>query len=308
MMRRALLSRHTAVRYVSSGTGDRSPWLPNAALKKVSEGQRSAFFTLLRVHDFLVPADEQAASSSVDALGRPAGEGIEVAERVKRHAAEECDALIAKHANLLPEGCERAPAHLQMAALAISAHRAMLREASKVDYYGYAAEDHLLCRRVVAGALGVHAEADGSPPHGSPVMWLPNRIALTLTFDKDKVLRRMVDNFAIDLGRAFELESLEPAPSCRMKYCLYTEVLRAEGEPLLMPIFWALHGATFAGVPGYEFEPPEFGDGDVGCTFWFGRGDGSWKFRFRSDYGYRYRRDAIADSDTFARFVTNSSL
>ena len=47
--------------------------------------------------------------------------------------------------------------------------------------------------------------------------------------------------------------------------------VNAEGEPLLSPIFWALHEATFKGVPGYSFEAPqESGDEDTGCTFLFG--------------------------------------
>ena len=254
--------RHAARRSLSS-TPPAPPWLPDT--------QRTAFFTLLRVHDFLVPTDPEAAKNSVDALGRPAGDGLAVVERVKADAGEECDALMAKHTNadFMPQGCDRAPAHLQMAALAVSAHRAMLREAAAGDY-GYAAEDFLLARRVVAGALGVHAEADGSTPTGVPVMWLPNRTALTLTFNKEAVLRRMVENFQTDLGLAFEFEPIEPAPSCRMTRCLYTEVLRAEGGPLLMPVFSALHGATFAGVPNFEFEQPEWGGHVVGgCTFRF---------------------------------------
>jgi len=244
-----------------------------AGLKKVQEGQRSAFFTLLRTHDFLVLTDPEAAKESVDVLGRPAGNGIEVADRVKADAAEETDALIAKHvsAPFLADGCARAEAHLQMAALALGAKRALLREAQKPEY-GFAGEDELKARSVVAGALGVVAPADGSVPYGAPVMWLPNRTAVALSWDKPKTIQRMVDNFHVDLGRAFELEAIEPAPSCRMTRCLYTDFLRAEGEPLLMPVFWALHEATFKGVPGYEFEPPDAGGGLVegdGCTFWF---------------------------------------
>ena len=72
-------------------------------------------------------------------------------------------------------------------------------------------------------------------------------------------------------AQGFELEPLDPAPSTRMTRCLYTDFCRAEGEPLLSPIFWALHEATFKGVPGYSFEAPqESGDEDTGCTFLFG--------------------------------------
>jgi len=244
-------------------------------MKAVQEGQRSAFFSLLRTHDFLVPEDPEAAKRSVDVLGRPAGDGIEAAARVKADAADEADALIAKHADslfMVPQ-CDRAAAHLQMAALALGAKRALLREAAK-PAYGDAAEDALKARAVVAGALGVVAPADGTPPYGTPVMWLPNRTAIALSWDKPKTLRGMVDNFASDLGEAFALSPLEPTPSCRMTRCLYTSFYRAEGEPLLMPVFWALHEATFKGVPGYEFEPPASGGGEVegeGCTFWFDR-------------------------------------
>ena len=241
-----------------------------AGLKKVQEGQRSAFFTLLRVHDFLVPSDPAVASASVDALGRPAGIGIEVAEQVKAAAAEETDALMTKHASatFMATDCDRAEAHLQMAALALGAQRAILREAAIRPEYLHGPDDTLKARSVVAGALGVVANADGSQPYGAPVMWLPNRTAVALSWDKPKTIQRMVSNFQTDLGRAFEMEPLEPAPSCRMTRCLYTEFLRAEGEPLLMPVFWALHEATFKGVPEYEFEAPD--DAGAGGTFWFG--------------------------------------
>ena len=74
-----------------------------------------------------------------------------------------------------------------------------MREAARPEY-GYAGEDTLKARSVVAGALGVVASADGSAPYGAPVMWLPNRTALLLSWDKPKTLRRMVDNFQTDLG------------------------------------------------------------------------------------------------------------
>ena len=61
----------------------------------------------------------------------------------------------------------------------------------------------------------------------------------------------------------------------QMTRCLYTDFLREETEPSLLPVFWALHEATFKGVPGYSFDAPEGGvtggEGDdaTGCTFWF---------------------------------------
>lgn len=240
-------------------------------LKKVQEGQRSAFFTLLRTHDLLIPEDPEVAQASVDALGRPKGTGLEVAKRVKAEAADEADSLISQYSDspLIAGDCQRAQAHLQMAALAVGAKRALLREAARPEY-GYAGEDELKARSVVAGAIGVVAPADGSTPYGAPVMWIPNRTTIALSWDKAKTLRGMVGNFETDLGASFALEPLEPAPSCRLTRCLYTSFLRAEGEPHLMPLFWALHEATFKGVPGYEFEPPQHaGEGEDGCVFRF---------------------------------------
>jgi len=242
-----------------------------AATKAVIEGQRKAFFATLRVQDFLVPVDAEAAKAALDALGRPTGAAANVAERVKAEAAEEAEDLVSRHAAaLLPSECHRAPTHLQMAALALGAQRALLREAAKEEY-GWAGEDTLRARTIVAGALGVVAPPDGSTPYGAPVMWLPNRAAVTLSWDKQATVRRMVDNFKVDLGQGFDVEPLEPAPSVCMTRCLYTDFCRAEGEPTLAPVFWAQHEATFKGVPGYEFEAPDLAGGDdaARCSFWF---------------------------------------
>ena len=122
----------------------------SAVTKAAIEGQRKAFFALLRVQDFLVPADADAAKAAVDALGRPTSTAALVAERIKAEAGEEADALMDRHASLLPSDCDRAPTHLQVAALALGAQRAMLREAAKEEY-GWAGEETLKARTVTAG-------------------------------------------------------------------------------------------------------------------------------------------------------------
>mmetsp|Transcript_76148 Transcript_76148/g.126901 ORF Transcript_76148/g.126901 Transcript_76148/m.126901 type:complete len:229 (-) Transcript_76148:81-767(-) len=223
------------------------------AAKKVSQSQRSAFFALLRTHDFLVPTSAHASDQK------------ELAKRVAEDVAEEADALIARYRPALPVACERAPVHLQMASLALGAQRTLLREADK-EAFGWTGGEQLRARSVVAGALGVVAAPDGSTPYGAPVMWLPNRMAHTFSWNKAATLERMVDNFQADLGLAFELEQIEPAPSRRMVRCLYTDFFRAEGEPLLIPVFRALHEATFKGVPSFSFETSDEGPD---CTFWF---------------------------------------
>eukprot|EP00966_Prymnesium_polylepis_P321602 7377907-Prymnesium_polylepis.1 len=112
------------------------------------------------VQDFLVPVDAEAAKAALDALGRPTGAAANVAERVKAEAAEEAEDLVSRHAAaLLPSECHRAPTHLQMAALALGAQRALLREAAKEEY-GWAGEDTLRARTIVAGErhrASVHA-------------------------------------------------------------------------------------------------------------------------------------------------------
>ncbi|KAL1514813.1 hypothetical protein AB1Y20_003898 [Prymnesium parvum] len=241
----------------------------HAASRAAADAQRKAFFTLLRVQDFLIPVDAAVAKASLDPFGRPKGAAAEEARRVKEDAAREADALVARHAAALPAGCVRAAAHLQMAALAVGAQRTLLQAAAREEY-GWGGGETLRARSVVAGALGVVAPPDGSAPYGAAVMWLPNRTAVALSWDKKATVARMVENFKADLGEAFELQPVDPAPSVRMTRCLYTEILRAEGEPMLAPIFWALHEATFKGVPAYSFEPSqEQGDTATVGTFWF---------------------------------------
>ena len=98
-----------------------------------------------------MPTDADAAKASLDALGRPTGAAADIAERIKAEAGEEADALYAQHTALLPPECHRAPTHLQMAALALGAQRTLLREGAKEEY-GWAGEDVLKARSVVAGA------------------------------------------------------------------------------------------------------------------------------------------------------------
>lgn len=239
-----------------------------AAMRQAQQGQRSAFFAVLRVHDFLMPADPDEAKASVDMLGRPSGRLLDVVERVKNECAAEADAISARHIDAMQD-CGRAATHLQLAALALSAQRCLLREAASSSDYVHTGDDTLSARSVVANALGVIAPPDGSVPYSVPAMWLPNRTAVMLSWNRAATIRGMVANFETDLGKGFELSPLEPAPSCQLTRCLYTDFLRDEGEPLMMPIFHALHEATFKGVPGYEFEPPEAGVEGSGCTFWF---------------------------------------
>ena len=74
----------------------------------------------------------------------------------------------------------------------------------------------------------------------------------------------------VDLGAGFEMAPLEPSPSRRMRRCFYAAFLEREAAGdaasdarVLMPVFQAMHGATFCGVPGFAFEPDESGHG--GC-------------------------------------------
>ena len=55
------------------------------------------------------------------------------------------------------------------------------------------------------------AAPDGSTPYGAPVMWLPNRTAVLLSWDKQATVARMVDNFKTDLGQASP-NPAEPTP------------------------------------------------------------------------------------------------
>lgn len=95
----------------------------SAAAKKASQAQRSAFFSLLRTHDFLVPVNPAASKESKNHM-------LHVKEEVK----QEAESLIARYSSVIPSDCERAPVHLQMAALALSAQRVLLREGDREEY------------------------------------------------------------------------------------------------------------------------------------------------------------------------------
>ena len=76
---------------------------------------------------------------------------------------------------------------------------------------------------------------------------------------------RMMENFVIDLGLAFDIMPLEsaPEPSRVLTRCFYHDLLHAEGEDvaLLSTVFGKLHESSWAGVPGFRFSR----DDDTGC-------------------------------------------
>ena len=212
-----------------------------AAAQKAAEVQRSTFMRMLRVGDVIQPSVQ----------GGPAAD----AHAVKAAISDSADALIARHESKLPEGCERAPAHLSMAACAVASQRVLLREAQSADA-------HKVCS-IVAGALGVFVRPDGSDVAAVPVMWLPNRLASVFSgavlFRSRKLalLERLIGNYERDLGAAFELEQLDPPPSRMLRRCFYHEFCEAEEEAggnalVLAPVFQAIHAATFSGVPGFD--------------------------------------------------------
>lgn len=149
-------------------------------------------------------------------------------------------------------------------------------------------KDYVLCnafkvRAAVANAMGVVAPPDGSACYEVGGMWLPNRLsflfsgALLWTERRRTLLERMMRNFEADLGAGFEIAPLDlaPSPSRRMTRCFYASFLEHEAAArgvsghataaprVLVPVFQAIHGATFHGVPGFTFEPDASGHG--GC-------------------------------------------
>lgn len=240
------------------------PRLAKGALDNVAakafKFQRTAFLRLLEVDRALVPVDpEEKLPADVDS-------------RVKSDIEQVADNLIAKHSSSLPD-CKRAPGHLQLTALAMAAQRTLLQEARGRDADNYLTTSQLKVRSVVADALGVVAPPDGTAPVAVPVQWVPNRIALTLTgalwlpSRRQSMTERMMNNFEADLGAGFEIEALDPPPSRRLTRCFYRDVLAREGDDVqvLGPVFTALHGVVWAGVPRFEFDAEEDGT----CTFRF---------------------------------------
>ena len=62
------------------------------------------------------------------------------------------------------------------------------------------------------------------------------------------------------------MEKLEPSPARRMTRCFYADFLEREEAAaadarVLVPVFQAMHGATFCGIPGFAWEPDESGHG-----------------------------------------------
>ena len=105
-------------------------------------------------------------------------------------------------------------------------------------------------------------------------MWLPNKLAFLFTgaaFLPERrlvIVERMMSNFEVDLGAGFTMEPIDPGPSRRMTTCFYAAFLEKEADcdaasdaRVLMPVFQAMHGATFSGVPGFTFEPNASGHG-----------------------------------------------
>ena len=207
--------------------------------------QWKAFFSTLRVKPLLTGAVQSLEDRVVNEM-------IET----------DAEKLIQEHTPKLPDGCVRAPVHLQMASLALSAQRTLHR--LRVEQ---CQESNVLeVRQVVAGALGVHAPGDGADPTAVPILQISNQMNMLFAggfFSADRRAKRletMVQNFEKDLGLAFTLEPIEPSPSVQMKQCFYTSFLEAEGEVILCPIFQELHKSTFAGTAGYTFKPdPEGG-------------------------------------------------
>ena len=232
-----------------------SPTVVDAAAKRALSLQKSAFFRLLRVEEALVPP-----GTKLDAA---------VCQQVKDDIEVSAANTIARHTSALPSSCKRAIAHLQMASLALGAQRVLEQEEDKRGTALISSK--LKMRNIVASAVGVVAPLDGSAPYAIPAMWVPNKIAMSLTGAlwlegrRKSMLERMIRNFEADLGAAFIIEPMEPAPSRRLRRCFYHDFFEAEGEPILQSVFSAMHETTWAGVPGFEFAK---GDGGQ-CTFVF---------------------------------------
>ena len=247
------------------------PRIPPGALDAIAARalafQRRSFLKMLRFSDALrLPLEDD------DDPTKPKPLPEATVSRVRSIIDTSADELIDKHLAALPEGCKRSPGHLQMVSLALAAHRSLLHEARASDEY--LATSALKVRSVVADALGVVAPPDGTEPFAVPVQWVPNKIALGLTgalwipSRRASMAARMMTNFEIDLGPGFTLEPIEPEPSRRLTRCFYRELLSLESDEeadLLGPVFTAMHAATWAGVPGFEFDAEESG----ACTFRF---------------------------------------
>ena len=249
-------------------------WLPrpggkllDAAARKAAELQRATYLHMLglRMGDVLQP---------LDAEDKEAGATSATVKLIQERIGAEADALYQAHADQLPE-CHRAPVHLQMASIALASQRVLQDEAQRDDRTPFNA---LKVRTTVANALGVVAPDDGSVPYEVGAMYVPNKVSLFFTgatfipSRRKPITVRMMENFEVDLGAGFSMEPLEPEPSRRMTKCFYASFLASEAASadaasdsalVLVPVFQAMHAATFCGIPGFDFEPDESGHGGV---------------------------------------------
>ena len=134
-------------------------WVDKAA-QKVIAAQRKVFITMLghQIPKAIVPLD---GAGPLDAA---------VVERVKDATQHAAALLIEKHMNSLPDGCPRAPAHLQMVSLTIAAQREIFAEARR-EGSDYQATTQFRVRSSVADLLGVVAPPDGTEPVAVPASW-----------------------------------------------------------------------------------------------------------------------------------------
>ena len=152
----------------------------------------------------------------------------------------------------LPEDCARAPGHLQVAALAMSAQRTLLQEA-KSESGDYLTASALKVRWAVADSLGVVAPPDGTEPTAVAVQYIPNSIALSLTgamwieSRRRSMTARMMANFETDLGKGFTIEPIDelPEPSRALTKCFYHDLLKSEERTYRCSrLLTALHAST----------------------------------------------------------------
>ena len=176
-----------------------------AAAQQAAQAQRFSFFRILRVQDVLLAADPDQ---------HPKAEMQKHHTRVKEEISANADAIIADWEGRLPADCDRAPVHLQMAALALSAQRTMLEEAKHERYL--LANAHKV-RSTVSGALGVLAPPDGSDKRGRFVAAVCRaRLAVGETGGCEEVLSKFLSREDDPEAQAVLGEALQArlAPDC----------------------------------------------------------------------------------------------
>lgn len=166
---------------------------------------------------------------------------------------------------------DRSHTHLYMASLALGTYRTLAP----------------LLQHDEERTLSIIRQGFGLLPQKDAFRLWPNalmvRLSLLLSRDATATKKRMAENFARDMGDAFDCEMVSRSPAAAppssssspphfellVHRCLYNDVFRAERAEVLTRMFCALDAANFAGMRGFALDETLADDKCRACRFQF---------------------------------------